>query len=94
MEKSDYYTVDTAVTEGTGIEGISEQELMKEFHDATNDEYGYVQVLGQEFGVADVLKEMDPTAYRVQFFSWLDMEEREDAVFTTYEDALAYALDN
>lgn len=47
-----------------------------ELFDQNIDEYsGTVDVYGIEFRASDILKELDPTAYRCCFLDWLDSEE-------------------
>lgn len=79
----DYYQLDS----DGGVTGVSEEKLIEAFHEEVNDEYGSVECLDQRFFVADVLKEMDHTAYRVAFFGWLDREVRAGAVFVKREEA-------
>lgn len=43
-------------------------------YDEYLDEFSTVEVAGQEFAGSRVLFDLDPIAYRVGFFDWLDGE--------------------
>lgn len=53
---------------------ISEYDLEKMFHETLSETYGSVKIAGYQYDTADVLKEIDPTAYREAFNDWLDCE--------------------
>ena len=55
------------------LDEITERELYEWYDEALGCE-GPVSVAGYEYEVSDVLKQIDPTAYRCGFSDWLDGE--------------------
>lgn len=49
-------------------------EAIAAYDEMLDEAYGPVRVAGYEFDTSRVLREMDPIAYRVGFFDWLDGE--------------------
>jgi hypothetical protein len=56
------------------VQPLSDRELTDMYHEMLEEIYGEVKVCGYEFSAADVLKEMDPVAYKVGLNDWLDSE--------------------
>lgn len=48
-------------------------ELGEEFDELLN-EADWPTIAGMSFAPADILKNLDPTAYRIEFIDWLDAE--------------------
>lgn len=49
-------------------------EAVEAFEDFINETSAPVELLGMEYDPARVLREVDPTAFRVCFWDWLDSE--------------------
>lgn len=49
-------------------------EAVEAFEDFINETSASVELLGMEYAPAKVLREVDPTAFRVCFLDWLDSE--------------------
>ena len=47
----------------------------KEYDEFLDEVYGIVKVCEYEYNTSQILKEVDPTAYRCGFVDWLDSEE-------------------
>lgn len=45
-----------------------------DFVDILNEEYGEVEIVGYTYMAGDVLREIDPIAFRELYLDWLDSE--------------------
>lgn len=60
-------------------EVVWESELENEFREQLNELYDPYKIGIFEFYAGDILKEMDPIAFREDFLNWLDAEGIEEA---------------
>lgn len=54
---------------------FSESELEDQFKEGLDDCYGVVYVCGYEYAAGNVLREIDPIAFRCGFLDWLDSRQ-------------------
>lgn len=52
---------------------IYSSNLIEQYNDSINDISGEVSVYGMSWDASYVLEQMDPTAYRIGFYDYLDM---------------------
>lgn len=57
---------------------VSEYELAEAHLSYLNDSYPEVEILGGSYLVGDILKEVDPIAFRQDFLDYLDMHGWEE----------------
>ena len=57
---------------------LNEDELERAHLEFLNDTYEEVDIAGLKYLVGDVLKEVDPIAYRLDFLDYLDAFEWEE----------------
>ena len=67
----------------------TDQELHEQFDEMLNDCEEPVKCCGMEFEPADVLKTMDPIAYKCSFNDWLS-SAIEDEIFFEHSDGEIY----
>jgi hypothetical protein len=60
---------------------VSERQLYEAYDDVLDDVHGCVMIVGCEYCTSDVLKSIDPTAYKCGFSDWLDSDIR-DGIYT------------
>ena len=53
---------------------LSEHELERMFEEFLDDVEGQVQILGYEYYVSNILKDIDREVYKESFLEWLDSE--------------------
>lgn len=63
------------------MEMYTERDLQDMFDDILNDSEETVVCCGLEFDPADILKTMDPIAYRCAFGDWLDAGIADEHIF-------------
>jgi len=61
-----------------GHERISERELLQRYRDDLDEIYGDIKLGGLTFFPAQVIEELDPTAFRCGFADWTDSEGWEE----------------
>lgn len=49
-------------------------EAVEAFNESINESEDWACVFGQSFAPSDVLREVDPIAYRTYFYDWLDFQ--------------------
>ena len=62
-------------TDENGYTIISEDEAIERFNDMLDECFPLVQFGSLSYQPSEVLKRVDPTAYRCEFLNWLDCEE-------------------
>lgn len=73
------------------VEPPSEEELQDLFAEHLGDLYGAVRIGILEYAPADVLRAVDPPAYRCKFNDWLDSETSEGK-FIEFDGQTFYAI--
>jgi hypothetical protein len=61
--------------DGYGYALIGEDDAIERFEDMLNECFPLVQFWSLSYSPSEVLKRVDPTAYRCEFLNWLDCEE-------------------
>lgn len=56
---------------------MTEYEALQQFHQVLVDSHDTVSLYGLKFEPAQILRHLDPTAYREMFNNWLDSERIE-----------------
>lgn len=51
------------------------ERIFEEYKDFLNEVNDWPEINGQKFAPADILRNLDPTAFRVGFFDYLDSED-------------------
>jgi hypothetical protein len=62
-------------TTQNGYTIINEDDAIEAFEDMLNDSYPLVKFGNLSYSPSEVLKRVDPTAYRCEFVDWLDSQE-------------------
>jgi len=56
------------------LQSLTLEQLTEEFNDVLDDAQGEVTICGMTYAASDVLRAVDPIAYRQEFLAWLDAE--------------------
>lgn len=59
---------------------LTDHELDQEFAEQFDEFHDGIQILDMEYSAIEVLRKIDPVAYRQEFLFWLDSEVQEGRI--------------